>query len=78
MRRPVVFYVKAHNTEIPHSAFRGPTPDEMYYSRGQDIPEKLEAAEVRARAARLTENRTLSCSACWPGSDAGAGAVAAA
>lgn len=36
--RLVEFYVNAHNTEIPHSAFRGQTPDEIYYGRGQDIP----------------------------------------
>ncbi len=78
VRRLVAFYVAAHNTDIPHSAFRGQTPDEMYYSRGQDIPEKLEAAKVRARAARLMANRATSCSACLPGSDTSAGALAAA
>ncbi len=78
MRRLVAFYVAAHNTDIPHSAFRGQTPDEMYYSRGQDIPEKLEAAKVRARAARLMANRATSCSACLPGSNTSAGALAAA
>ena len=28
--RLVAFYVKAHNSEIPHAAFNGPTPDEIY------------------------------------------------
>ncbi len=37
VRRLVAFYVEAHDTEIPHSAFRGQTPDEIYYSRGKDV-----------------------------------------
>ena len=78
VRRLVAFYVEAHNTEIPHSAFRGQTPDEMYYGRGKDVPDKLEAAKTRARAARLTANRAESCSVCWGGSDERVGALAAA
>ncbi len=78
VRRLVAFYVEAHNTEIPHSAFRGQTPDEMYYGRGNDVPDKLEAAKTQARAARLMANRATSCRACWPGSDTRSGAMAAA
>ena len=78
VRRLVAFYVEAHNTEIPHSAFRGQTPAEMYYGRGKDVPDKLEAAKTRARAARLTANRAESCSVCWVGSDERVGALAAA
>ena len=29
VRRRVSFYVAAHNTAVPHSAFQGQTPDEM-------------------------------------------------
>jgi len=78
VRRLVAFYVEAHNTEIPRSAFPGQTPDEMYYGRGKDVPDKLEAAKSQARAARLAANRTLSCSACWPGPDTCPGALVAA
>lgn len=66
VRRLVAFYVEAHNTEIPHSAFRGQTPDEIYYGRGQAIPEQLEVAKALARAARLKANRELSCMICEP------------
>ncbi len=66
VRRLVAFYVEAHNTEIPHSAFRGQTPDEIYYGRGQAIPEQLEVAKALARAARLKANRELSCVICEP------------
>jgi hypothetical protein len=30
VRRLVAFYVDQHNRVLPHSAFRGQTPDEMY------------------------------------------------
>jgi hypothetical protein len=31
VRRLVEFYVHEHNCVLPHSAFRGQTPDEMYF-----------------------------------------------
>ena len=31
IRRLVAFYVDEHNRVLPHSAFRGQTPDEMYF-----------------------------------------------
>ena len=52
--RLVAFYVEAHNDEIPHSAFHGQTPDEMYYGRGQGIPEELECAKRRARVVKIS------------------------
>ena len=64
VRRLVAFYVVAHNAEIPHSAFRGQTPDEMYYRRGHEIPDRLEAARQQARAARLAANREVTCREC--------------
>jgi hypothetical protein len=33
----VAFYVDEHNRVLPHSAFRGQTPDEMYYGTGDAI-----------------------------------------
>ena len=66
MRRLVAFYVAAHNAEIPHSAFRGQTPDEMYYGRGHEIPDRLEAARQQARADRLAANREVTCRKCRP------------
>lgn len=63
--RLTAFYVDAHNSEIPHSAFRGQTPDEMYYGRGRDVPQQLETAKTQARATRLATNRTMSCERCW-------------
>jgi transposase InsO family protein len=34
----VAFYVREHNSRLPHSAFRGQTPDEMYFGTGGKVP----------------------------------------
>jgi putative transposase len=34
----VTFYVDQHNTHLPHSAFKGQKPDEMYDSTGAEVP----------------------------------------
>ncbi len=78
VRRLVAFYVEAHNSEIPHSAFRGQTPDEIYYGRGKDVPNKLTAVKIRAQAARMMTNRAMSCSACRPVPTTRSGALVAA
>ena len=59
----VAFFVEAHNS-LPHSAFDGQTPDEMYHDRGSHIPNELAAARERARQARLETNRALTCAEC--------------
>jgi putative transposase len=62
----VGFYVTEHNTRLPHSAFRGQTPEEMYFGTGQQVPEELEAARQAARRMRLETNRKMSCPQCGP------------
>ena len=62
----VAFYVEEHNTRIPHSAFRGQTPDEMYFGTGDRIPEELENARESARQSRMKTNRATTCAACQP------------
>ena len=64
IRRLVTFYVHEHNHVLPHSAFRGQTPDEMYSGKGDAVPEQLDQARVAARARRLETNRALQCAAC--------------
>jgi hypothetical protein len=49
IRRLVTFYVHEHNQVLPHSAFRGQTPDEMYFGTGEAVPEELTS---RARPPR--------------------------
>ena len=60
----VRFYVHEHNTRLPHSAFQGQTPDEMYFQNGDHIPRQLEAARQEARQARAEANRKRDCRAC--------------
>ena len=60
----VRFYVHEHNTRLPHSAFQGQTPDEMYFQNGDHIPRQLEAARQEARQARAEANRKRDCGAC--------------
>ena len=60
VRRLVAFYVDQHNRVLPHSAFHGQTPDEMYFGTG-----------AAARRSRLDANRSASCERC-PSADAAA------
>ncbi len=64
IERLVAFYVKEHNSRLPHSAFRGQTPDEMYFGTEENIPAELEAAKKAARHARLETNRRVTCATC--------------
>ncbi|MCH7920127.1 MAG: transposase [Planctomycetes bacterium] len=62
----VSFYVEQHNARIPHSAFRGQTPDEMYFGTGGHIPDDLNIAKKKARESRMEVNRSTSCPTCDP------------
>ena len=62
IRRLVKFYIEEHSTRLPHSAFRGQTPDEMYFSTGGGVSEELVAARKEARRKRMEENRRETCS----------------
>ena len=59
----VTFFVNEHNN-IPHMAFQGQTPNEMYAGTGDHIPDELAAAKARAKQARLEANRAVTCLAC--------------
>ncbi len=60
------FYVKEHNAEIPHNAFDGQTPDEIYLDQADRVTDSLTSARHQARRARLEANRGESCRACAP------------
>jgi transposase InsO family protein len=64
IRRLVAFYVHEHNQVLPHSAFRGQTPDEMYFGTGDAVPADLLSRAVAARRARVEANRSTSCETC--------------
>jgi hypothetical protein len=56
-RRLVAFYVHEYNHVLPHSAFRGQTPDERYFGTGRTVAADLTARAVAARRARVAANR---------------------
>ena len=64
VRRLVAFYVEEHNRVLPHSAFRGQTPDEMYFGTGGAVPVDLADRAAAARRARGAINRSASCAMC--------------
>ncbi|MFO0342367.1 MAG: DDE-type integrase/transposase/recombinase [Planctomycetota bacterium] len=64
VRKLVAFYVEQHNCVVPHVAFQGQTPDEIYFSSGANIRTDLKPRQAAARAARLAFNRALSCDRC--------------
>ncbi len=71
VRRLVAFYVDEHNRVLPHSAFRGQTPDEMYFGTGDAVPADLTSRAAAARRARVKANRSAACGTC-PSIDAAA------
>ena len=71
VRRLVAFYVDEHNRVLPHSAFRGQTPDEMYFGTGDAVPADLTARAATVRRTRAEANRSASCETC-PSLDAAA------
>jgi hypothetical protein len=66
LEKLVAFYVDEHNMRLPHSAFRGKTPDEIYYGTGNQVPKELESARKTARQTRMEVNRAMTCSTCVP------------
>jgi hypothetical protein len=71
VRRLVAFYVQEHNQVLPHSAFRGQTPDEMYYGTGDAVPADLRSRAAAARRTRAEANWSAACGTC-PSIDAAA------
>ena len=72
LRRLIAFYVREHNETIPHAAFTGQTPEEMYFGNGDAVVIDLSAARVRARQERMKANRMATCGVCEGGHDFGA------
>jgi hypothetical protein len=64
VRREGAFYVEEHNTTLPHAAFRGQTPDEVYFGKGDEIPDRLAEARAEARERRMEANRARQCTVC--------------
>lgn len=64
LRTLVALYVDQQNSQMPHAAFSGQTPDEMYFGMAASLPAELAAARQRARATRLATNRGFSRERC--------------
>jgi transposase InsO family protein len=70
LRRLVEFYVAAHNGRkrsfrvMPHSAFQGQTPNEMFFRAGDEVAQRLSAARRSAREERMRANRAARCGVC--------------
>lgn len=64
IRRLVALYVQEHNHVLPHSAFQGQTPDEMYFGTGDAVPRDLRSRAAVVRRARVAANRSASCETC--------------
>lgn len=64
VRSLVAFFVDAHNSQMPHAAFRGQTPDEIYFGTAPDLTANLADARIKARERRLATNRGASCARC--------------
>ena len=60
----VAFYVSEHNSRIPHAAFDGQTPDEMYFGTGTNVAADLARRRSLARSDRLEANRAKRCLTC--------------
>jgi hypothetical protein len=76
LRRLVDFYVRQHNEVMPHAAFEGQTPNEMYFGRGDPVVVKLAAARIRAREERIETNRNSACGVLQVGPQFGSVAAA--
>ena len=64
LRRLIEFYVTAHNEVMPHSAFQGQTPDEVFFGIGDEVSKKLCDDRKTAREERMRGNRAARCGRC--------------
>jgi transposase InsO family protein len=64
VERLVSFYVTEHNSIMPHAAFNGQTPDEVYFGTGDHVAAQLAQRRTDARQARLAANRMVACAQC--------------
>lgn len=64
VRSLVELYVTEHSSKLPHSAFDGQPPDEVYFGAGAHVLDALAMARAVARQARLATNRVEQCAVC--------------
>ncbi len=64
VRRLVAFYVGEHNEKVPRALLGARTPDEVYFGREENLPERLSEQRKRAQRVRSAANRAASCHRC--------------
>ena len=64
LRRLIEFYVTAHNEVMPHSAFQGQTPDEVFFGIDDEVTKRLSEASDSAREKRIEKKRATGCGVC--------------
>jgi putative transposase len=69
LHRLIDFYLTAHNEVMPHAAFDGQTPNEMYFGTGDTVAVELATARRTAREERIKANRAAACSVCFRETD---------
>jgi transposase InsO family protein len=65
LEKLIAFYVQQHNQVMPHSAFEGQTPDEVFAGVGNQVPQQLAQQRHTARQERIETNRKLNCNSCF-------------
>ena len=66
LRSLVDFYVTQHNAVMPHAAFNGATPDEVFSGTAAPVGARLVHARDLGLQQRLQHNRSRSCETCSP------------
>jgi hypothetical protein len=56
--------MEAHNDVMPHSAFEGQTPNEVFFGTGDAVVAKLASDRVQAQTERMARNRLVECGVC--------------
>jgi putative transposase len=64
LHRLIEFYVEHHNAVMPHAAFAGQTPNEVFFGISDEVATTLADARDAAREKRLAQNRATDCGAC--------------
>ena len=72
LHRLIEFYVEAHNEVMPHSAFHGQTPNEVFFRIGEVVIKELADARMTAREKRMEANRAARCGVCVGEASSGA------
>jgi len=57
---------------MPHSAFEGQTPNEMFFGTGEEVTQELAAARKIARKERMETNRAARRGVCVGETESGA------